>query len=464
MNVRDESRKDSGFILAVDFGSTFTKVVAISTEKPEILGTAKSPTTIGTDIRGGLNNAVKELTAQTGKLTFTHKLAASSAYGGLKMVAVGLVPSLTAKAANLAACSAGAKVVKTFSYELNASEQEEIHGIQPDLILLSGGTDGGNKDVILHNAKKLAEIESDFAVIIAGNKSAAEDAREVLTRSGKHAVICGNVMPVFNTLDTLPARDAINALFLEKIIKAKGLAQAAREMTMPIIPTPLAVFECMQLLSENLGDILAVDVGGATTDVYSMCRGAPTLPGVTQKGLPEPFAKRTVEGDLGMRHSQETLIDKITSSQFETKLPDIESYRTACRSDYAYIPPAGSPHAHFDQMLAGTAVDIATTRHAGYLETAYTPFGESFYQMGKDLTAVKYVVGIGGPIIYTDDPASILQNAATPTRHATTPTRDNVLKPASPKFIWDKKYIFSAMGLLARVDKQLALRILESEL
>ncbi|MCL2500700.1 MAG: methylaspartate mutase accessory protein GlmL [Defluviitaleaceae bacterium] len=457
MNTRDESRRDSGFILTVDFGSTFTKVVAISTEKPEILGTAKSPTTISTDIREGLDAAVKELFAQTGKLTFTHKLAASSAYGGLKMVAVGLVPSLTAKAATLAACSAGAKVVKTFSYELTASEQDEIHGIQPDLVLLSGGTDGGNKEVILHNANKLAETESDFAVIIAGNKSAAEEARNILTRSGKHAVICGNVMPVFNTLDTLPARDAINTLFLEKIIEAKGLAQAAREMTMPIIPTPLAVFECMQLLSEDMGDILAVDVGGATTDVYSMCNGKPTLPGVTQKGLPEPFAKRTVEGDLGMRHSQETLIEKITSFQIETELPDIEGYRTACRSDYAYIPPFGSPHALIDQALAGIAMDMATARHAGYLETAYTPFGESFYQLGKDLTAVKYVIGIGGPIIYGNDPTGILKNAASP-------TRGNVLKPVSPQFLWDKKYIISAMGLLARADKKAALQILESEL
>jgi uncharacterized protein (TIGR01319 family) len=438
-------------ILAVDFGSTFTKVTAISTDKPEIIGTAKSHTTFGTDIREGLNNALTELTAQTGKLRFTHKLAASSAGGGLNMVAVGLVPALTAKAAATAACSAGAKVVKTFSYELNIAEQEEIREIQPDLILLSGGTDGGNKDVILHNAGKLAEIDVDFAVIIAGNKSATEDVHKILAKSGKQAVICGNVMPVFNTLDTFPAKNAINALFMEKIIEAKGLTKTATEMTLPIIPTPLAVFECMQLLSESLGEFVAIDVGGATTDVYSMCGGAPTLPGVTMKGLPEPFAKRTVEGDLGLRHSQEALIEALG------ELPEIESYRAACWADYSYIPPPASPHGEIDKALCGIAVDMAVTRHAGWLESAYTPYGETFYQLGKDLSAVKYVIGIGGPIIYSDDPFAILQNASSP-------IRSESLKPTAPKYLLDKKYIFAAVGLLARADKKSAVKILESEL
>jgi uncharacterized protein (TIGR01319 family) len=438
-------------ILAVDFGSTFTKVTAISAQKPQIIGTAKSRTTYSTDIREGLNTALAELTAQTGKLNFIHRLAASSAGGGLTMVAVGLVPSLTAKAAATAACSAGAKVVKSFSYELSIAEQQEIREIQPDLILLSGGTDGGNKDVILHNAGKLAEIDADFAVIIAGNKSAAENARGILNKGGKHAVVCDNVMPVFNTLNTLPAKNAIHALFMEKIIEAKGLTQAANEMTAPIIPTPLAVFECMQLLSGSLGELVAVDVGGATTDVYSMCGGAPTLAGVVLKGLPEPFAKRTVEGDLGMRHSQEALLEAAGG------LPDTEGYRRACRADYAYLPPPQSPHGEIDKALCGIAVDKAVTRHAGQLEAAYTPFGETFYQSGKDLSGVKYVIGIGGPIIYSDDPYKILQNASAP-------AQSKILKPVKPDFLLDKKYIIAAMGLLARVDKKSALQILESEL
>jgi uncharacterized protein (TIGR01319 family) len=438
-------------ILAVDFGSTFTKVTAVSVEQKKIIGTAKVSTTYHTNILEGLDNALTDLYGQTGKINFTQKLAASSAGGGLKMVAVGLVPSLTAKAAMLAACSAGAKVVKTFSYELTTAEQDEIQKIQPDLVLLSGGTDGGNKDVIIHNAKKLAETDASFSVIVAGNKTAAGEVEEIFTQSGKHAVICGNVMPVFNTLDILSAKNAITELFMEKIIEAKGLNQVANEMTLPIIPTPLAVFECMQLLSGLLGELVAVDVGGATTDVYSMCGGSPTQPGVVLKGLPEPFAKRTVEGDLGMRHSLETLIETACP------LPDIESYRAVCQADATYVPPLGSPHADIDATLTGIAVDLAVTRHAGYLETSYTPFGEMFYQQGKDLSDVKYVIGIGGPVIYSKNPQKILQNAVNP-------IRGKILKPLSPKFLLDKKYIFSAMGLISRVDKKLALHILESEL
>jgi len=447
-------------ILAVDFGSTYTKVTAISNEKAEILGTSKAFTTFETDIRDGLNAAVQELEKQTGKLNFSHKLAASSAGGGLKMVAVGLVPALTAKAAQTAACSAGAKVVKTFSYELTKADCAKIRQINPDLVLLSGGTDGGNKDVILHNAKMLAEIDAPFSVIIAGNKAAAEDAQTTLQAGDKHAVICGNVMPAFNTLDAEPAKSAINTLFLEKIIEAKGLTQAAREFSAPIIPTPLAVFECTQLLSQSLGDLLAVDVGGATTDVYSMCAGTPTLPGVALKGLPEPFAKRTVEGDLGLRHSQETLVEKLISdgATGNNLLPvGLEEYRKTCKENYAYVPEKNHPHAAIDALLCGIAVDMAVTRHAGFLESSYTPFGEAFSQTGKDLTGVRYVIGIGGSVIYSENPPEILKNA-------TQKQRGKILKPASPKLLLDKKYIFAAMGLLARMDKKRALSILESEL
>ena len=441
-------------ILTVDFGSTFTKVTAISTA--EIIGTAKAFTTIETDIREGLNHALKELDKQTGPIAYDQKLAASSAGGGLKMVAVGLVPALTAKAAALAACSAGAKVVKTFAYELNVAEQQEIYDINPDLVLLSGGTDGGNKDVILHNAKLLGAIDRGFSVIIAGNKSAAGNAAGILGRCGKHSIVCGNVMPAFNVLDIMPAKAAIRDLFMEKIIEAKGLNGAAAMMSAPIIPTPLAVFEGAQLLAESLGPLMAVDVGGATTDVYSMCSGAPTLPNVVQKGLPEPFAKRTVEGDLGMRYSLEALIDAA-----EGRVGNCDAfnkYKALCTTDPSFVPEPNTPYAQYDEKLCGIAVDIAAQRHSGQLEKVFTPFGETYYQVGKDLSDVKYVIGIGGPIIYSQNPCDILQNAA-----AAQGDRES-LKPVKPKYLLDKKYIFAAMGLVSRVNKGLALKIMENEI
>ena len=468
-------------ILTTDFGSTFTKVTAINTETAEIIGTAKAFTTIETDIRDGLNTALKDLYAQTGSLDYTRRLAASSAGGGLKMVAVGLVPALTAKAAHMAACSAGAKVVKTFAYELSTDEAIEIYEINPDLILLSGGTDGGNKDVILHNAKKLAEIDRNFSVIVAGNKSAASDATDIIRKGGKDAVICSNVMPQFNVLDIMPAKDAIRSLFMEKIIEAKGLGEAAKMMSAPIIPTPLAVYEGAQLF---LGPVLAVDVGGATTDVYSMCSGAPTLPNVAQKGLPEPYAKRTVEGDLGIRYSLEALVE---AAQFQledngrtpTNMPDphvgvrlqyhfsndtnnsnqsLDEYLSQCAADPSFVPKPGTPESKLDEKLCGIAVDIAVERHSGRLERIFTPFGETYYQLGKDLSPVKYVIGTGGPIIYSSNPRGILENAVAP------PGNRECLKPTNPKFLLDKKYILSAAGLLSRVNRELALKILQNEL
>jgi len=424
--------------LTVDFGSTFTKVTAIN--DTEVVGTSKAFTTIKTDIREGLDVALSELHRQIGSHKYNCRLAASSAGGGLKMIAIGLVPALTAKAASMAACSAGAKVVKTYAYELNEVEAQEIYDINPDLILLSGGTDGGNKEAILHNARVLANLDRGFIVIVAGNKSATSEAARIL---GKNAVICSNVMPRFNKLEIMPAKNAIQNLFMEKIIEAKGLSEAAKYFSMPIIPTPLAVFEAAQLLSEKLGSLVAVDVGGATTDVYSMCSGMPTLPNVVQKGLPEPYAKRTVEGDLGMRYSMDVFV--------ETAL-EFRDYQAKCLKNPSFIPTKGSTESKLDERLCGIAIDIASTRHSGCLERVFTPFGESFYQTGKDLSQVKYVIGIGGPIIHSNNPRCIMQNA--------TGGNHEILKPTNPKFLIDKKYVFYAMGLISRINKELALKIL----
>ncbi len=131
--------------LTVDFGSTYTKLTAIDTEKGDVVGTAAAFTTIETDVMEGFNNGMQQLEAQIGHFAYDRLLCCSSAAGGLKMVALGLVPELTAKAAKMAASSAGAKVVKTYSFEISQAEQQEIYDINPDLVLLCGGTDGGKQ-------------------------------------------------------------------------------------------------------------------------------------------------------------------------------------------------------------------------------------------------------------------------------------------------------------------------------
>ncbi len=159
-------------LLTADIGSTYTKLTAIDSIQKRIIATSTAFTTIETDVLEGFNKAYSKLKNITPSFNYDKLYCCSSAAGGLKMVAIGLVPDLTSKAAKLAASSAGAKVVKSYAFELSPDEQNEIQSINADLILLSGGTDGGNKEVIIQNAKRLTEIEGNFRVIVAGNKSA----------------------------------------------------------------------------------------------------------------------------------------------------------------------------------------------------------------------------------------------------------------------------------------------------
>ena len=462
------------YFLTVDFGSTYTKMCAVDAENKKVLGTAKAFTTIQTDVREGFDAALAELQAVVGRLEYDAKLACSSAGGGLKMIAVGLVPELTAKAARMAASSAGAKVTDTFSYELSSREQEKIRDAAPDILLLCGGTDGGNREVILHNAKKIAEIPGCFSVIYAGNKSAADDAEQILQKSDKHLIICKNVMPVFNVLDIAPAKNAIRALFIERIVEAKGLSAIQKEMTAEIIPTPLAVFEGAELFSKGcvaasgvnvasgIGGLLAVDVGGATTDVYTMFDGKPSMPNTVIKGLPEPFAKRSVEGDLGLRYNIDSLAESATfekaAADLHTDEAAVRDWVACCKRDPGIISTPGSPQREIDEYLTYHAIQIAVERHCGTIENVFTPVGETNVISGKDLTEIPAVIGIGGPVINLENPVKVLKAAVRD------PAAFGFLKPASPRFFLDGKYIFASMGLLSKFDPQLALQIMKDEI
>lgn len=454
--------------LAVDFGSTYTKLTAINTEKAIIQGTASAFTTIDTDIMNGFDTALRKLEQSIGKFDYDQLLCCSSAGGGLKMVALGLVPELTAKAAKMAASSAGAKVIKTYSFEISKAEQDEIYDINPDLILLCGGTDGGNKEVIIANAKRLADIDREFSIIAAGNKCASDELEEIFRHSGKDYVITGNVMPVFNKLNIEPAKQGIKDLFIKKIIEAKGLSTAQQMASAEIIPTPLAVMHGCELLSKGtkntggIGELLAIDLGGATTDVYSMASGKPTLENVLEKGLPEPFGKRSVEGDLGMRYSLCSLAEELDIETLEQKsgisTDCIQNWIGKCAENPESIAQPGSIEAQIEELLAQSAVEIAVERHCGVLESSYTPMGEIFSLSGKDLTEIPFVIGIGGAIVNSAKPSAILDGARFDAK------RHNRLKPKHPRYMLDSKYIFSAMGLLSLANPELALNLMKQEI
>ena len=378
------------------------------------------------------------------------------------MIAVGLVPSLTSNAAKMAASSAGAKLIATYSYELSGAELEDIEAAKPDIILLSGGIDGGNKAVILHNAEMISQISSNVPVIIAGNKSVAEQARRTIAGSPfgtgcKPVQIVENVMPRFGELNIMPAKTAIRDLFIERIISAKGLDDAQAIMSGEIIPTPLAVFEACELLSVR-GSLAAVDVGGATTDVYSMTDGTPTRPNAIEKGLKEPFAKRSVEGDLGVRYSIPSLVSEagLAAVAQNAGLPEAEvsAWLDTVSLDTSVVAEPDSAGARIDDELAACCVEISMARHCGRLESVYTPMGEMLIQTGKDLGDVRYLIGTGGSIINSPYAQTIL------TRALASAAEPFTLKPRDPRVIIDNNNILTAMGLLSREDRDAALAIM----
>src|SRR5690348_3186108 len=166
--------------LLVDFGSTWTKLRALDLDGGTLLGSAQGPSTVTSDINVGFDAALRALAERLrGLPAFRYRLASSSAAGGLRMVTVGLVRELTAEAARQAALGAGARLVGTFAYRLTAGDVARILELAPDILLLAGGTDGGNDAVILHNAGMLAGSALACPVVYAGNRTAADQARRL---------------------------------------------------------------------------------------------------------------------------------------------------------------------------------------------------------------------------------------------------------------------------------------------
>lgn len=457
-----------GYYLLIDFGSTYTKLTAVDIEKEEIAATAKAITTVETNIMDGFQAAMAGIESQIGRQAhYIKKLACSSAAGGLKMVAIGLVPDLTAEAAKRAALGAGARVIKTFSFNLSSDEIREISQLKPDIILLAGGTDGGNKETIVFNAGMLAGSYIRKPIIVAGNKSARDEIRQIFDQSAIEYYVTDNVMPRLNVLDVEPAREAIRQVFMSRIVSAKGMGDAEQLISGILMPTPQAVLKAAEVLSqgsdqeEGIGDLVIVDIGGATTDVHSLCTGMPSKPGVSFHGLEEPFAKRTVEGDLGMRYSALSLFEASSTREIKKYLTvkevDVEA-ECRRRSQAIQMVPMSAEEKDFDQAMAKIATDHSLTRHAGVVEAVYSPMGIMYTQEGKDLLEVRYMIGTGGVLIHSDEPADILRAGCHRADEVTS------LKPVAPRFLLDKSYILSAMGLLAEEDQDLAVRIMKKYL
>ncbi len=447
--------------LLIDFGSTYTKLRAIDLDRQRIVGSGQGPSTVTTDIMIGMKASLDDLERRLGGLPrFKYRLASSSAAGGLRMVTVGLVRELTAEAARRAALGAGAKLVGAFAYRLTHGDVDRIVALAPDILLLAGGTDGGNSDVILHNADALGSSALACPIVLAGNRNATDDARASL--AGKEVIATENVMPEFNVLNIEPARAAIRQVFIDRIVHAKGIDRAHDEFDHVLMPTPAAVLEGARLVADGwpgisgLGSLLVVDPGGATTDVHSVGTGEPSAPGVVVHGLPEPRVKRTVEGDLGMRHNAANIVEvagvDAIAADAGLDAARVHTIVAEVGADIERLPRTKEEVA-LDRALVRAAVRHAVIRHCGTVDTVYSVTGPVAVQTGKDLSDVTAVIGTGGALVHSTDPLGVLRMALA---DASAPRS---LRPKAPKLLLDRHYLLYACGLLGAVEPKAALEL-----
>jgi len=459
--------------LLVDFGSTYTKITCVDLDREYIIGTSKATTTVETNVLDGYDKAYNRLIRDHPEIKeedISGISACSSAAGGLKMAAIGLVEELTVEAAKRACLGAGAIVNLVFSHHMTKREVKTLLETDIDIILLAGGTDGGNKECILHNARKLRESKINVPIIIAGNKDATDEIDDIFEDSGMEYYIVSNVMPQLKKLDVKETKDRIRRIFIEKIIEAKGIKKAEEKMDEIIMPTPEAVLLASELLSqgfedeEGYGELMVIDIGGATTDVHTIGEGFPKRTEVIMKGLQEPFAKRTVEGDLGMRYSANALLSLVSNYEFKSYFDkddkcnhNIEKSLQRRKNDVDFIPQTKDEE-EFDKAIAKICCDVSMSRHVGHVEVVHTPLGDMYYQTGKDLSDIKYVIGTGGVLISNKDAKNILRQVNKKSN------RLLELRPNNPSYLIDTSYILSAMGLLSQKYPKLALKLMKQYL
>lgn len=429
-------------VLVADIGSTLTKVCAfggLDTVTPQFLGQGIGLTSVAVgDVSLGLEQAIAELdTRFQVDANNADLMAASSAAGGLKMSVHGLTMDMTLRAAKEASLGAGAIVVFTTAAYMREADLEKIHASQPDIIMLAGGVDHGDRDVVVANAMMLAGLELDVPIIYAGNCQAQEEVAAILEAGGKKVLLVANVYPRIDELQVAPVRKVIQDVFAEHIITAPRMGKVKSRIRGDVIPTPGAVMCSAELLHEAIGDLVVVDVGGATSDVHSVTDGSLKF---AQKMIsPEPRAKRTVEGDLGVYINAENIV-KASAGILETA--------------EAEPLPSSSEAEEVSASLTRWAVDISLWRHAGEVKVAYGAYGRSEVVEGKDLTAVKYVVGTGGALTRLGRGADILGSVRQDPRGC------KLLPPPATPVLLDANYLMATAGVLSQGHREAAKKLL----
>ena len=384
-------------VVCADFGSTFTKVAVVRLETGELLATGTAPTTVATDVMDGLGDALKTAGVAEHPDRMQDVLACSSAGGGLRLAVVGYERAITAEAGYRVGLSAGARVVHVAAGTLARTDVAAMLKDRPDVVLLVGGTDYGNSEVLLSNARTIARERVEVPVVVAGNVEVQDEVMSILRRGGVPASITNNVLPKIGVLDPLHAREAIREVFIEHVIGGKHLSQRADLSTFVRAATPDAVLAGVELLAdgipgaEGVGDVVVVDVGGATTDVYSVVTPDAEQSALDREAVATMWRSRTVEGDLGVRWNAVGIVDAAVAERLVDSVEAAELCEAAERrvANPALLPTTDAER-RVDQRLATLAATVALRRHARPHESG------SVRYPGKDLRNVKVVVGSGG--------------------------------------------------------------------
>lgn len=441
--------------LLVDVGSTYTKLHLVDTSKNVILAGASSYTTVETDVREGFNKAYKKL-REISDVKYDKILGCSSASGGLKVIAIGFSKSLTTDAARLASLSSGARILDVYSYELKDEQVEEIKSAGADIIVLCGGTDHGNRDNIIYNAKKLAKGSVKTPVVVAGNIDTHEEIRDIFNKADVPCDFTENVMPTTNTINYRPLRKTIGDLFIKTIAHAKGIDLLSQDFEI-LLPTPVAVQKAMSVYAKYLDKvILSVDIGGATTDIHSIGKTYYGEENIISPPIDEPYEKRTVEGDMGMRYSATALYESVGDEPFlKFGIKDAKE-KTEFRFNHTNYIPDNEEDLFFDNALCYIATHTSLTRHVGHIKKIKTPTRTIYEQYGKDLRPAEMFIGTGGSLINSNDPKKILS--------AIRDLDEKYLINRDVKCYLDKDYILSSAGLISTVDEEASYKLLKKYL
>lgn len=447
-------------VLVAEIGSTTTVVNAfdhLESDNPVFLGQGQAPTSVKEgDVNIGLQAAIedmkKNLHIENEKLEYTNMLATSSAAGGLRMTVHGLVYDMTVKAAKEAALGAGANIHLITAGKLSKVDMIKLDRIKPNIILIAGGVDYGERETALYNSELIAASDLNIPVIYAGNIAVADDVKLIFEAYSKekNLHIVPNVYPKIDILNIEPTREVIQDIFEKHITEAKGMEKIREMVNGPIIPTPGAVMKASKILKDEIGDLVTIDVGGATTDIHSVTEGTEKVNKILVE--PEPVAKRTVEGDLGVFINKKNIVDIIKIEKLEKELnmssEDIEKFTN---SDIAI--PETEEHKRFIERLTKEAVIVSINRHAGGYRTYFGGKSDTL-AFGKDLTAVKWIVGTGGALTRLTAREEILNSISQFNR------ADKLLPTAEAKILIDNDYIMASLGVLSSLNKEAAIKLL----